>query len=97
MKKGDEISQLTLAWKFGESMLVYLKNGDNQRDDPAVLVYSLMFKSFHVSNLKLLLKLASFERVNYYDEGLQNYYRDQIYGIMPENMILESLVAFETR
>jgi hypothetical protein len=78
MKKETFISHLSLAWKFGENVLIYITKEDLQNSDPTVLLFSLRFKSFHISKLERILKLATFEKVNLIDKEIQNHYRDQI-------------------
>jgi hypothetical protein len=97
MKKEFFISHLSLAWKFGENVLIYITNEDLQNSDPTVLMFSFRFKSFHISRLERILKLATFEKVNLNDKEIQNHYRDQVALNIPEKTILESLTTFEKR
>lgn len=95
--KNNSISHLKLAWKFGESILLYIRNEEVNHPNPKILMYSLRFKAFHIPELEKLLKIVPFEKVDLEDEAIQNYYRIQIIKNFPTAMIYDSLAAFEKK
>ena len=89
-----DISHLTIVYKFGPNVLLFIKNEDILEYDPATLMYNLMFKSFHIGRLQRMLRLADFEKIDTNDENLQNSYRNQVYGIMPQAKLSKSNTEF---
>ena len=88
------ISHLTLVWRLGENVLLIVKNMDVHKNDSMSLMYNLTFKSFHIIPIQRVQKLEHFVEVNPLDEKIQSHYRNQIYRLIPNDKIIESIDAF---